>query len=50
MIIQIVKEPFSDLKNFILVDNDFKLKLLLRETVKVKLGSYRTSPLILSWA
>jgi hypothetical protein len=49
MVVQIMQEIYSDQKNLFLVSNEFDLKLMLRKTVKIKSGGFRTAPLTLNW-
>ncbi len=49
IVVQISEEPFSSQKNAFLVSSDFQLRLSMRQTVKVKAGSYRSQPLTLNW-
>jgi hypothetical protein len=49
-VVQVVKEPFSSLKNLFLVNADFHIELMLHTESKIKLGQFCKDPLIIQWA
>jgi hypothetical protein len=50
LVVQVVKEPFSSLKNMFLVNSDFHIELMLHSESKIKLGQFRKDPLTIQWA
>lgn len=48
-VVEVAAEPFSPLKNIFLVTEDFRVELSLKDTVKLKDGSYSSQPLKLKW-
>lgn len=49
-VVQVVKEPFSTLKNMFLVNEDFQIELMLHTESKIKMAQFRKEPLIIQWA
>jgi hypothetical protein len=49
-VVQVIKEPFSTLKNMFLLNSDFQIELMLHQQGKIKIGQFRKQPLSIEWA
>ena len=48
-ILEIAKEPFSPMKNMLLLSDNFEIELMMREKVRVRSGLYKEKPLVVEW-
>lgn len=49
IILQIIKEPYSSLKNMFLLNHDFTIQLMLQTSSKIKIAHFYKDPIVVDW-